>query len=606
VTISGGEVKATTGRAVVNYYGKITVSGTAKVTSANATSTSGTIYNEPTGTIEITGGTVENTASNANARAIYNASTGAVSISGGTVSATTGIAVFNYSTGKITVSGTAKVTSANTSTTSGTISIASSGTATAERLAITGGTVENTASNANARAIYNASTGAVTISGGKILAKDGYAVYKNSTGTTTLTGGTVFAYGTAANNVIYGTYNESGNPAIIAWDNTKGTTAYTVSSKTDIFAPSPTTAQWLKKDGIAGIDYANGENTGFIPIEGVTVKIDGLENEAPPKISISAATTQTHTYSLHAIALNKADHGELSYLLGTFKDNSGILAAKPTLDGTTLSYKGTGKPSGTATLEIIIASENYFNTTATITFEATPKEEVTITGITAQNSVYDGTPKKGYTGTAAALPYTGALVYEYAGSNHPQSTTPPTNVGEYTIRVTLPSDAPYTGEWRGTFTISKKQIAKPAVTNTSLVYTGSEQSAGIAANAAYTVTDDKGTAANSYTATVALKDKDNNEWADGTTTDLTLPWAIAANTPILPQIAGGNIRVQATANAITLENLPKNTKVQVYTLQGKQIYSANSENSQILKIQVQTKGMYIVKAGSQTLRVAVR
>ena len=52
------------------------------------------------------------------------------------------------------------------------------------------------------------------------------------------------------------------------------------------------------------------------------------------------------------------------------------------------------------------------------------------------------------------------------------------------------------------------------------------------------------------------------------------------------------------SNTIVLENLPSNAKIEVYNLQGKRIYSAyseNSENSQILRILVQTKGMYIVR-----------
>jgi hypothetical protein len=75
----------------------------------------------------------------------------------------------------------------------------------------------------------------------------------------------------------------------------------------------------------------------------------------------------------------------------------------------------------------------------------------------------------------------------------------------------------------------------------------------------------------------------------------------------LPQIASTrNILAHTTGDYIVLSNLPKNAKLQVYNLQGKQIYSAHSENSQILKIPVQTKGMYIVKAGNQMVRVAVK
>jgi hypothetical protein len=57
---------------------------------------------------------------------------------------------------------------------------------------------------------------------------------------------------------------------------------------------------------------------------------------------------------------------------------------------------------------------------------------------------------------------------------------------------------------------------------------------------------------------------------------------------------------------ITFSNLPPNTKIKVYNLQGKLVYSAYPENPSILKIGVQTKGMYIVKIGTQIKRVVVR
>jgi len=170
VTISGGTVSATTGYAVYNdFNGKVTVSGTAKVTSANTTATQGTIYRSSSGSttgvqIEITGGTVENTGSG---NAVYNSNYSCeVSISGGTVSATTGVAVYNASYGKITVSqaagATTKITSANVTNNRGTIFLADSGTTVNERLTISGGTVENTSTG---YAVYNASTGTVSITG---------------------------------------------------------------------------------------------------------------------------------------------------------------------------------------------------------------------------------------------------------------------------------------------------------------------------------------------------------------------------------------------------------------------------------------------------------
>ena len=202
VNISHGTVSATNGAAVYNYSdGKITVSGTAKVTSIYYDDHFGTIYLGNSGTstavrLEITGGTVENITPAPtkftpvyNFITIYNDSTGAVLISGGTVSATAGSAVYNNSTGKITVSGTAKVTSEYESffvqKRYGTISNESTG-----RIEISGGTIENTANFLNAVTVNNRA-GLVTISGGTVSATTGYAVCNTPPGQVSIYGGTI-------------------------------------------------------------------------------------------------------------------------------------------------------------------------------------------------------------------------------------------------------------------------------------------------------------------------------------------------------------------------------------------------------------------------------
>jgi len=67
----------------------------------------------------------------------------------------------------------------------------------------------------------------------------------------------------------------------------------------------------------------------------------------------------------------------------------------------------------------------------------------------------------------------------------------------------------------------------------------------------------------------------------------------------------GNTLGNPKPKTIQLTNLPPNTNVEIYNTQGKRIYFGNSENSQI-RIPVQTKGIYIVKVGSQTIRAVVR
>jgi hypothetical protein len=81
----------------------------------------------------------------------------------------------------------------------------------------------------------------------------------------------------------------------------------------------------------------------------------------------------------------------------------------------------------------------------------------------------------------------------------------------------------------------------------------------------------------------------------------------------LPQIASKNILAHTASNAIILQNLPQGAKVEVYNLQGKQVYLGNFENSKNSEnsgqIQV-AKGMYVVKISfgseKQILHIAVR
>jgi len=185
VKISGGTVQVTHNS---NYAYAVhnESTGTIDISGGTVSGPNGgrAILNEAAGVINISGGEVS---ARYNA-AISNESTGTVNISGGTVLGGSNTAVWNRSTGKITVSGTAKVTSAYSSTTTGTIYITNSGTATDERLVITGGTVENT-STTTGNAINNASTGAVTISGGTVskAGTSGNAINNNSTGVVTIT-----------------------------------------------------------------------------------------------------------------------------------------------------------------------------------------------------------------------------------------------------------------------------------------------------------------------------------------------------------------------------------------------------------------------------------
>jgi hypothetical protein len=98
--------------------------------------------------------------------------------------------------------------------------------------------------------------------------------------TVTVSGGLVFAHTNAISNVIGPTAfaGPSGNGIILAWDKAAGNTTYELNTATDISKlPKSATAFWDTIDTQHGISYANGENTGFIPLE-VTVELSVSES----------------------------------------------------------------------------------------------------------------------------------------------------------------------------------------------------------------------------------------------------------------------------------------------------------------------------------------
>jgi hypothetical protein len=149
----------------------------------------------------------------------------------------------------------------------------------------------------------------VTVNGGTVSATDGHAIYTNDINSTVeVSGGLVFAYGAAVfgyggvmldndNNPIFrnvihlqespsGFTGAAGTGIVAAWNYDRGTRSYVEGSSTDISkSPAGATTFWSNQAGSGGIAYANGANTGFILIAGVTV--------AAPTPTPTAAPTPT-------------------------------------------------------------------------------------------------------------------------------------------------------------------------------------------------------------------------------------------------------------------------------------------------------------------------
>jgi len=222
------------------------------------------------------------------------------------------------------------------------------------------------------------------------------------------------------------------------------------------------------------------------------------------------------------------------------------------LDGDEVDFIGTGTiatpdvGNNIAVTNITLAGTDAGNYTLTqpvgVTANITPKP-ITITGVTATYRIYDN----------------GKTVIILNGG---------------TLNGVLTGDA--VGFILGTGTVSATDASTNKAVTTNITLTGT-------AAPNYTLTQPTGITVTIYNPTPIFSNRAN---------------------PLI-----GRIGVQTKGNTIILSNLPQNAKVEVYNLQGKLIRSTTSHSplaTSHLKIEVQTKGIYIIKAGTQTMRVVVR
>ena len=179
-------------------------------------------------------------------------------------------------------------------------------------------------------------------------------------------------------------------------------------------------------------------------------------------------------------------------------------------------------------------------TTKDFTVHVVNKTDVNISGLSNNETfTYDGTPKKP-TGTISVNAGTVnvsdlEVKYQGTGTTSYNSATAPTNAGTYTVTYKVPdTNTNYTGTFSVAFTIKKAQLNKVTLVKDTFEYTGDEivsQDSNFDSNKMNFSGDIKATNVGNYSITVSLKDKDNYEWKDGTTTDLVLNWSITQATP---------------------------------------------------------------------------
>ena len=213
---------------------------------------------------------------------------------------------------------------------------------------------------------------------------------------------------------------------------------------------------------------------------------------------------------------------------------------------------------GTAT--VTVTGKNNYKGTGIATFEIANKEVLTISGLNNNEEfTYDGTSKTP-TGTLTVTDdkvTVSELKVLYEGTdNSYNSTTAPVNAGSYKVTYKIADSNPdYSGSVSYNFTIKKVQLEKVTLVTDTIVYNGSGSFPAMD-NYNDSLQELSGTlgATNvgDYTTTVALKDKVNYEWKDGTTTDLVLNWSITQATPDYTVPTGLTGVKGQTLNDITL------------------------------------------------------
>ena len=223
--------------------------------------------------------------------------------------------------------------------------------------------------------------------------------------------------------------------------------------------------------------------------------------------------------------------------------------------GTALTYNSTneeyvaGATAGDVVMTVTAAkmdlggdnTPEWKETSKDFTVHVVNKENVTITGL-EDNQVFtfDNTTKTPWgTGTITVEDNKVdvnelEIFYNGTGSTTYSSKFAPVDAGTYTITYKVKDSNPnYVGSVTYAFTIKKAQLNKPTASTTSFVYDGTSKGYSSFHDSEIFEFTGTNTATNvgNYSLTISLKDKNNYEWKDGTTTDVVINWSITQATP---------------------------------------------------------------------------
>jgi len=252
----------------------------------------------------------------------------------------------------------------------------------------------------------------------------------------------------------------------------------------------------------------------------------------------------------------------------TYKSPSEVSGLPPASSSSKPSSSSTAQPSSSSTTQSQSSSSNISSSSGGGTTQSSSSSNSGMFVCSLANAETTGTintaiPKAAF--TLRCNEGSGSELY-VESSSHTWGSLTPTSYGDFSIKVERSASA--NGNCKGMTTTCVIPVPNPSSPSSSSVVSSSSSS--------------------------SVSSSSNNNSSSSVTT------------PIAGlRIPSGPVFAYAAEGAIMLGNLPQGAKVEVYNLRGERIYFTNSENSQILRISIQAKGIYFIKTGNKTLQIPV-
>ncbi len=287
---------------------------------------------------------------------------------------------------------------------------------------------------------------------------------------------------------------------------------------------------------------------------GVTAAATGLVSGDQCAVTVeNGAQTNAGTYTANAAVLGNTNYQlptegttqeytiaprpvELSWSESSFTYDSEKKTVTATItnivsgDVCSLTYKDNEKTEhGSYTAEVTaLGNANYtLNGGKNLSHAWSIGKAAVSFSVSGNSHTYDGDPKTAEVTQDEGQTHLPAGGYEVKYGDAENQT----EAGTYDITVTIKNDnfcfeGGETEMVVGLLTIGEQAVEIPIADDTEFVYNGAEQTYAIAESELYTVEGNVQKDAGTYTVTVALKDKANYVWPDGTTNDRTYTFMI--------------------------------------------------------------------------------